>query len=205
MLPDGPDALWRLEIVTDAERLEVSFPPAFVHDRTATWRCASRTGASSYPREAEDGYVAEWRALGVMPRGDVDVEYEELLDDARYGLRLADAAARDSNGARRERGRRRGHGDSAYRVAISELPLRTRARRAIPGSIVIVPGEGGWCDARSAPSASGAAASSSSRPAGGGAGATARRTAAAGLPVVLERTFLRADAAADARRARRRS
>ena len=26
MLPDGPDALWRIDITTDDERIEVSFP-----------------------------------------------------------------------------------------------------------------------------------------------------------------------------------
>ena len=46
-----------------------------------------------YPQEPDNGYVAEWRALVDAMRGDVEVEYDELLADARYALSLADAAS----------------------------------------------------------------------------------------------------------------
>jgi len=94
MLPGGADALWRLDITTDDERIEVLFPPAFVHDGSATVRVRFADGrVTAYPPEAEDGYVAEWRALIDALEGTVEVQYEELLEDARYALRLADAAA----------------------------------------------------------------------------------------------------------------
>ncbi len=94
MLPEGADALWRIDITTDSERVEVLFPPAFVHDGSATVQVRFADGReTTYPREREDGYVAQWRALAAAVRGEVEVEYDELLNDARYGLRLADAAA----------------------------------------------------------------------------------------------------------------
>ena len=40
--PDGADALWRLDITTDTDLVEVSFPPAFVH-------VGQRRGAGAHP------------------------------------------------------------------------------------------------------------------------------------------------------------
>ena len=48
---------------------------------------------TEYPPYPENGYVAEWRALAAAMSGAIDIEYDELLDDARYALALADAAA----------------------------------------------------------------------------------------------------------------
>ncbi|MFS0732372.1 Gfo/Idh/MocA family oxidoreductase [Microbacterium sp. 1P10UB] len=94
MLPEGADALWRLHITTDVDRVEVSFPPAFVHAGSATVRVTGQDGTvTTYPTVAEDGYLAEWRAMADLLDGHGVVEYDELLDDARYALRLADDAA----------------------------------------------------------------------------------------------------------------
>ncbi|WP_439592899.1 Gfo/Idh/MocA family protein [Microbacterium sp.] len=102
MLPDGADALWRLDITTDTDRLEVAFPPAFVHVGSARVRVSTASGVvTTYPIAAEDGYVAEWRALADVLDGDAVIEYDELLDDARYALTLADAAAALIEGAER--------------------------------------------------------------------------------------------------------
>ncbi|HWM15075.1 MAG TPA: Gfo/Idh/MocA family oxidoreductase [Microbacterium sp.] len=94
MLPDGADAVWRLDITTDTDLVEVSFPPAFVHAGSATVRVTSDSGkVTTYPTAPSDGYLAEWRALADVLRGTSVVEYDELLDDARYALTLAEAAA----------------------------------------------------------------------------------------------------------------
>ena len=94
MLPAGADALWRLDITTDDERLEVSFPPAFVHQGSAVVRVRFADGrVTEYPQYRDNGYVAEWRALAGAMSGAIDIEYDELLDDARYALALADASA----------------------------------------------------------------------------------------------------------------
>ncbi|WP_243075335.1 Gfo/Idh/MocA family protein [Microbacterium sp. SS28] len=94
MLADGADALWRLTVTTSSDRLDVSFPPAFVHAGSARVRALLADGRdATYPVEADDGYIAEWRALAELLGSGIPVEYEELLDDARYGLRLAHEAA----------------------------------------------------------------------------------------------------------------
>jgi predicted dehydrogenase len=94
MLPEGPDALWRMSIATSHDRIEVDFPPAFVHAGSAAVRVRSVDGlCTEYPRDDEDGYVAEWRLLASLLEGDAPVEYDELLADAHYAIDLADAAA----------------------------------------------------------------------------------------------------------------
>ena len=101
MLPDGADALWSLEIVTDTDVLTVSFPPAFVHVGSAEVRVVTETGKrTTYPIDDTDGYLAEWRALADVLNGSSVVEYDELLDDARYAITLADAASELIGGAR---------------------------------------------------------------------------------------------------------
>jgi predicted dehydrogenase len=94
MLPEGADALWRLDITTETDLLEVSFPPAFVHAGSAAVHVTSGNGKrTSYPINEADGYLTEWRSLVDVLDGSSVVEYEELLDDALYALALADAAA----------------------------------------------------------------------------------------------------------------
>jgi predicted dehydrogenase len=95
MLPDGGDALWRLTVSTARDRLDVSFPPAFVHAGAARVRVRTADGRdTTYAHDPGDGYVAEWRALAELIESGMPVEYDELLDDVRYALRLADDAAR---------------------------------------------------------------------------------------------------------------
>lgn len=94
MLPDGPDAAWRLTVGTSTDRVDVEFPPAFVHAGSATVRV--RTGelrSTNYRRDAEDGYVREWRAMAALLDGSASTEYHEILDDAVFAIDLADAAA----------------------------------------------------------------------------------------------------------------
>ncbi|HKU03997.1 MAG TPA: Gfo/Idh/MocA family oxidoreductase [Arthrobacter sp.] len=94
MLPDGPDALWRMAITTSHDRIEVDFPPAFVRAGSAAVRVRSVDGRwTSYRRHPEDGYLAEWRLLASLLEGDGPVEYDELLADSHYAVDLADAAA----------------------------------------------------------------------------------------------------------------
>ena len=101
MLPDGADASWNLEITTDTDVLTVSFPPAFVHIGSAEVRVVTATGKrTTYPIDDTDGYLAEWRALAEVLNGSSVVEYDELLDDARYAITLADAASELIGGAR---------------------------------------------------------------------------------------------------------
>lgn len=94
MLPGGADTFWRVSIATDDGVIDVDFPPPFVHAGSALVTERANDGLLlTYPRDLEDGYVAEWRAFAaVLDRATV-VEYDELLADARYALSIADAAA----------------------------------------------------------------------------------------------------------------
>ncbi|GGI47473.1 putative dehydrogenase [Agromyces flavus] len=94
MVPDGPDPVWRIAIDTSTDRLDVEFPPAFVHTGSAEVRV--RTGElrmTSYPRSPEDGYLREWGALAELLDGAATMEYHEILDDALFAIELAEAAA----------------------------------------------------------------------------------------------------------------
>lgn len=94
MLPDGADAFWRFTIGTSADRIDVEFPPAFVHAGSATVRVrAGDVRTTTYRRESEDSYLREWRALDALLEGEATMEYHEVLDDALFAIDLADAAA----------------------------------------------------------------------------------------------------------------
>lgn len=94
MLPGGPDALWRMTIGTPADEIEVEFRPPFTHDGSATVRVRFPDGrVTDYPRDADDGYVVEWRTLAAAIEGAQVVEYDDLLADALFAIEVADAAA----------------------------------------------------------------------------------------------------------------
>lgn len=94
MLPEGADALWRMAVATAHDRVEIDFPPAFVHAGSAVARVRTPDGRwTEYARDPEDGYLAEWRAMAALLDGGTAVEYDELLADALYAISLADAAA----------------------------------------------------------------------------------------------------------------
>lgn len=94
MVAGGADAMWRLSVATERDRLDVEFPPSFVHAGSAEVTVRAPDGRiTAYPRAASDGYVEEWRALARLIAGDEPTEYGELLDDAHRAIELADAAA----------------------------------------------------------------------------------------------------------------
>lgn len=94
MLGGGADALWRMTIGTADDQLDVEFRPAFTHDGSAQVRVRAVDGRTvEYPREPDDGYLAEWSVLAAMLEGDDAVEYDALLADALFAIELADAAA----------------------------------------------------------------------------------------------------------------
>ena len=94
MLPQGPNALWRMSIATTHDRIEVNFPPAFVHAGSSATRVRSVDGQwTEYRRDPDDGYVAQWRLLASLLKGGAPVEYDELLADSHYAIDLAEAAA----------------------------------------------------------------------------------------------------------------
>ncbi|KQZ85837.1 dehydrogenase [Microbacterium sp. Root166] len=94
MLPAGADSRWRFTIVTTHDRVEIDFPPPFVHVGSARVRVRDEAGrVTRFPVVDEDGYQAEWRSLAEILRGERPMEYDELEADARFAIALADAAA----------------------------------------------------------------------------------------------------------------
>ncbi|MEO8261106.1 MAG: Gfo/Idh/MocA family oxidoreductase [Pseudolysinimonas sp.] len=93
MLPAGADSLWRMTIGTSVDRVEVDFPPPFVHAGSATVRVRGADGRETrYARSPIDGYLAEWQGLLALLDGSEVAEYDELLGDALFAIGLADAA-----------------------------------------------------------------------------------------------------------------
>jgi predicted dehydrogenase len=93
MLADGAETMWRLAISTANERVEVEFPPPFVHSGSAATTVRDSAGRqTTFRTEPLDGYEAEWRALAALLRGERAMEYAELLADAEVAIAIADAA-----------------------------------------------------------------------------------------------------------------
>ncbi|MDQ1082117.1 MULTISPECIES: Gfo/Idh/MocA family protein [Microbacterium] len=94
MLPEGADSLWRVSVATAAARVEIEFPPPFVHVGGARTTVRDAQGVRTvYPVDRRDGYEVEWRALAALLRGESAMEYDELRADAVFVTTIADAAA----------------------------------------------------------------------------------------------------------------
>ncbi|CAH0153861.1 MULTISPECIES: Gfo/Idh/MocA family oxidoreductase [unclassified Microbacterium] len=94
MAPEGADSLWRVNVATDRARIDVDFPPPFVHAGSARTSVRDGRGVqTTYPIDRRDGYDAEWRALAAMLRGETAMEYDELRADALFVIAVADGAA----------------------------------------------------------------------------------------------------------------
>ena len=66
----------------------MTFPPAFVHAGSAAVRVTSRDGqGTTYPPDGRGRLPRRVARARDVLRGTSVVEYDELLDDARYALR----------------------------------------------------------------------------------------------------------------------
>lgn len=94
MLPEGADSLWTVSVATASARIDVEFPPPFVHVGGARTTVRDAQGVqTTYPIDRRDGYEMEWQALAALLRGETAMEYDELVADARFVISTADAAA----------------------------------------------------------------------------------------------------------------
>ena len=92
MIPQGPDALWRMSIATSHDRIEVDFPPAFVHAGSAATRVRSMDGrwtehARGIPK------TVTWRS-GVQWQRSLKVRGPVEYDETAGGLALRDRLGR---------------------------------------------------------------------------------------------------------------
>ncbi|PPF36941.1 Gfo/Idh/MocA family protein [Pseudoclavibacter sp. AY1H1] len=100
MRAEGADARWRLTVSAGESRVDVDFPPAFVHDGAASVSVRGPEGGVAVPPRSQlDGYEAEWLALAELLSGEAPLEYEEQLEDTRYAIVLAEAVAAHIEGA----------------------------------------------------------------------------------------------------------
>jgi predicted dehydrogenase len=87
--------IWSLDAWSEARSLHLDFPPSYVHAGPTRVRLADAGGAVESVTSADDGYLAEWRALASALDGDPSAvpAIESVLDDLAFTVELADAAA----------------------------------------------------------------------------------------------------------------
>jgi myo-inositol 2-dehydrogenase/D-chiro-inositol 1-dehydrogenase len=85
---------WTFEAVAPDQILRVEFTPSYVHAGSAVSRLHRDGASTTFGPYASNGYEAEWRELGEIVRGTRQVPAPESpLEDLRFALALADAAA----------------------------------------------------------------------------------------------------------------
>ncbi|MFJ4171742.1 Gfo/Idh/MocA family protein [Paenarthrobacter sp. NPDC089714] len=92
MLPEGPDSLWRMTFSTADLRLDLDYPPPFVHAGSGAVTVHNGDGSvARFPQSLQDGYEAEWQLFGELMAGTCPVDYGQILADALYPIDVADA------------------------------------------------------------------------------------------------------------------
>ncbi|WP_347109449.1 Gfo/Idh/MocA family oxidoreductase [Paenarthrobacter sp. S56] len=93
MLPAGPDSLWRMTFATADLRMDLDYPPPFVHAGSGVVTTVRGDGSTTvYPPTPLDGYEAEWLYLEKLLAGGSPVDYDQVLADALYPIDVAEAA-----------------------------------------------------------------------------------------------------------------
>jgi len=85
---------WVLEAFSDEQVLHVEFTPSYVHAGSAVSTLTTSESARVFGPTAANGYEAEWRELAAIVRGELKPpSTDDLVDDVRFALAVADAAA----------------------------------------------------------------------------------------------------------------
>lgn len=85
---------WIFEAFSDDTMLRVEFTPSYVQAGSAVATVTTATGATTYGPCTHNGYEGEWRRLAAVVRGaSQGVEPQLLIDDLRFAIAVADAAA----------------------------------------------------------------------------------------------------------------
>jgi myo-inositol 2-dehydrogenase/D-chiro-inositol 1-dehydrogenase len=91
--PWKPD--WALEAISGNARLEIRFPPSYVHAGSAISRLARSDGrVDEAAEDSADGYDREWMRLAEAVRGGAAGALDDALVDAEFTIAFADAAER---------------------------------------------------------------------------------------------------------------
>lgn len=92
MLPGGPDSFWRMTFSTADLRLDLDYPPPFVHAGGGVVTTRRTDGSiTTHANMPRDGYEAEWLHFAQLLAGECPVDYDQILADALYPLDLAQA------------------------------------------------------------------------------------------------------------------
>ena len=85
---------WVLEAYSEDKHLHVEFTPSYVHAGSAISTLTSGATARTFGPEAFNGYEGEWRELAAVALGQAaPPDTGVLIDDLRFALRIAEAAA----------------------------------------------------------------------------------------------------------------
>jgi predicted dehydrogenase len=85
---------WVFEAFSDDQVLHVEFTPSFVHAGSAVSTLTTSGSARVFGPTSVNGYEAEWRELAAVVRGELTPPSTDVLvDDVRFALVVADAAA----------------------------------------------------------------------------------------------------------------
>jgi myo-inositol 2-dehydrogenase/D-chiro-inositol 1-dehydrogenase len=85
---------WVLEAYADDAALHTEFTPSYVHAGSGISTLTTAESARVFGPEAFNGYEGEWLELAGIVRGEIaPPDPSDLVDDLRFALALADAAA----------------------------------------------------------------------------------------------------------------
>jgi myo-inositol 2-dehydrogenase / D-chiro-inositol 1-dehydrogenase len=85
---------WILEAFADDQVLNVEFAPSYVHAGSAVSRLSTSEATQVFGPAEVNGYEVEWRELAGVVNGELaPPDISTLVDDVRFALALADAAA----------------------------------------------------------------------------------------------------------------
>ncbi|MFF2840818.1 Gfo/Idh/MocA family protein [Paenarthrobacter sp. NPDC057981] len=91
MLPGGPDSLWRMTFFTESLRLDLDYPPPFVHAGSGSVTTRNADGSvTQHAPSPLDGYEAEWQHFAQLVDGSRPVDYDLILADVLYPTELAE-------------------------------------------------------------------------------------------------------------------
>lgn len=85
---------WTLDAYADDQVLHTEFTPSYVHAGSAVSTLSTADSARVFGPTAVNGYEAEWREIAGIVRGEIaPPDLRELVDDVRFAIAVADAAA----------------------------------------------------------------------------------------------------------------
>jgi myo-inositol 2-dehydrogenase/D-chiro-inositol 1-dehydrogenase len=85
---------WVLEVYSDDQVLKVAFSPSYVHAGSAVATLRTGESCQTWGPATYNGYEGEWRDVAAIVRGELSSpDTGELIDDLRFAIAVADAAA----------------------------------------------------------------------------------------------------------------